>query len=146
MWPFRNFLKNHWTGIAYIYMKAFWYIVHSNLFKSWSLGPGGATMGKIIFTFKFSFSRPIWIKLGTNYPWIKGIQNCTNKGTGPLERRDNHKNANKGWGHLKIFFKNCWARRAHIYKEVFWQNVDSSLFKSGVESCSRENHIYMCLY
>jgi hypothetical protein len=49
-------------------------------------------------------SRPISLKLGTNYPEVKGIQNCTNQGPGPFERGDNHKNANMGWGHLKIFF------------------------------------------
>jgi hypothetical protein len=34
----------------------------------------------------------------------KGIQVCLNKGPCPLERGDNHKNVNIGWGHLKIFF------------------------------------------
>jgi hypothetical protein len=32
-----------------------------------------------------------------------GIQNCTNKEPGPLQRGDNLKNAKMGWGHLKIF-------------------------------------------
>jgi hypothetical protein len=40
---------------------------------------------------------PNSIKLGTNYPCVKGIQVCPNKG-------DNHKNVSMGWGHLKIFF------------------------------------------
>jgi hypothetical protein len=31
-------------------------------------------------------SRPKSIKLGTNYPWVKGIQVCSNKGPGPLQR------------------------------------------------------------
>jgi hypothetical protein len=52
-----------------------------------------------------------------NYPWIKGILNCSNKGPGLLQRGDcsnkgpgllqrgdNYKNAKMGWGHLKIFF------------------------------------------
>jgi hypothetical protein len=47
-------------------------------------------------------SRPISIKLGTNHPWVKGIVNYSNKGPGPLQRRDNHKNAKMGWVHLKI--------------------------------------------
>jgi hypothetical protein len=38
-------------------------------------------------------SRPISIKLGTNYPWEKGILNFSNKGPGPLQRGDDHKNA-----------------------------------------------------
>jgi hypothetical protein len=44
------------------------------------------------------------VKLGTNYPWVKGNQVCSNKGPGPFERGDNHKNVKMGWGHLKIFF------------------------------------------
>ena len=49
-------------------------------------------------------SRPNSIKLGKNYPWVKGIQVCSNKGSGPLQRGDNHKNVKMGLGHLKIFF------------------------------------------
>jgi hypothetical protein len=52
----------------------------------------------------FRTSRPNAIKLGTNYPRVKGIQVCSNKGPGPLQRGDNHKNMKLGWGHLKIFF------------------------------------------
>jgi hypothetical protein len=37
--------------------------------------------------------RPISIKLGTNHPWVKGIQNSSNKGPDHLQRGDNHKNA-----------------------------------------------------
>jgi hypothetical protein len=33
-----------------------------------------------------------------------GIPNCSNKGPGPLQRGDNHKNGKMGWGHIKIFF------------------------------------------
>jgi hypothetical protein len=46
---------------------------------------------------------PISIKLGINHPWVKGILNYFNKGLGPLQRGDNHKNVNMGWGHLNIF-------------------------------------------
>jgi hypothetical protein len=35
---------------------------------------------------------------------MKGIQVWSNKGPGPLQRGDNHKNVKMGWGHLKIFF------------------------------------------
>jgi hypothetical protein len=41
------------------------------------------------------------IKLGTNYPWMKGNKVCSNKGPDSLQRGYNHKN---GVGHLKIFF------------------------------------------
>jgi hypothetical protein len=44
------------------------------------------------------------IKLGTNHPWVNGIQGCTNKGPGPIQRGDNHKNVKSELGHLKIFF------------------------------------------
>jgi hypothetical protein len=35
---------------------------------------------------------------------VKGIQVCSNKGAGSLQRGDNHKNVKMGWGHLKILF------------------------------------------
>jgi hypothetical protein len=35
---------------------------------------------------------------------MKAIQVCLDKETVPHQRGDNHKNANIGWGHLKMFF------------------------------------------
>jgi hypothetical protein len=35
---------------------------------------------------------------------LKGIQVCSNKGPGPLQRGDKHKNVKMGRGHLRIFF------------------------------------------
>jgi hypothetical protein len=35
---------------------------------------------------------------------MKGNQVSSNKGPGPLQRGDNHKNVKMGWGHLKILF------------------------------------------
>jgi hypothetical protein len=35
---------------------------------------------------------------------VKGIQVCSNKGLALLQRGDNHKNVNMGWGYLKILF------------------------------------------
>jgi hypothetical protein len=46
----------------------------------------------------------ILIKIDANYPFMKGIQVCLDKGTGPHQRGDNFKNADMGWDHLKIFF------------------------------------------
>jgi hypothetical protein len=40
---------------------------------------------------------PKSIKLGTNYPWVRGIQACSIKGPGPLQRGDNFKNVKLGW-------------------------------------------------
>jgi hypothetical protein len=42
-------------------------------------------------------SNLISIKLNINYPWMKGIQVYLNKGPGPLQRGDNHKNVKMGW-------------------------------------------------
>jgi hypothetical protein len=39
---------------------------------------------------------PISIKLSTNYSWVQGILNFSNKGPGLLQRGDNHKNAKMG--------------------------------------------------
>jgi hypothetical protein len=41
------------------------------------------------------------IKLGTIYLWMKGIQVCSIKGPGPVQRRDYHKNVKIVWGHLR---------------------------------------------
>jgi hypothetical protein len=41
-------------------------------------------------------SRPNSIKLNSNYPWVKGIQVYSNKGPGPFQRGDNHKNVKMG--------------------------------------------------
>jgi hypothetical protein len=46
-------------------------------------------------------SRPKSIKLGTNYPLVKRIQVCSNKGPGPLQRGDNHKKCKKRVGSFK---------------------------------------------
>jgi hypothetical protein len=35
---------------------------------------------------------------------VKGIQVCSNKGSGHFQRGDNHKNVKMVWGHLKILF------------------------------------------
>jgi hypothetical protein len=67
-----------------------------------SLSPRGDNSERVNLEIFFRTSKPNSVKLGTNYPWMKGIQVSSNKGTGPLQRRDNHKNVNMGWGHLKI--------------------------------------------
>jgi hypothetical protein len=59
-----------------------------------------------MFILKKIFSRisgPISIKLGINHSWVKGILNCSNKGPGPLQRGDNHKN---GVGSFKNLLQN----------------------------------------
>jgi hypothetical protein len=61
-------------------------------------------------------SRPNSIKLGTIYPWVKGIQVCTiypwvkgiqvcsNKGSGPLQRGDKSQKCKKGVRSFKNLF------------------------------------------
>jgi hypothetical protein len=53
------------------------------------------------------------MKLGTNYPWAKGIKVSSSKGSAPLQRGDNHKNVKrkkkkerkkKRWSNLNFFF------------------------------------------
>jgi hypothetical protein len=39
-----------------------------------------------------------------NLSFGHGKSSLFNKGPGPLQRGDNHKNVKIGWGHLKIFF------------------------------------------
>jgi hypothetical protein len=48
-------------------------------------------IGKKIFS---TTSTTILIKLDMNHRWVKDIKDCTNKCPGPLQRIDNHKNAN----------------------------------------------------
>jgi hypothetical protein len=43
------------------------------------------------------------MKHDTNHAWVKGILNCSNKESDPLQRGDNYKIAKMGLGHLKIF-------------------------------------------
>jgi hypothetical protein len=38
-------------------------------------------------------SRRISIKLGTNHPWVKELLDYPNKGPGPFQWGDNHRNA-----------------------------------------------------
>jgi hypothetical protein len=50
---------------------------------------------------------------------VKGIQVCSNKGPGPLQTGDNHKNVKMRWPHLKTFFLRNEAIKANIYLKVF---------------------------
>jgi hypothetical protein len=55
-----------------------------------------------MFILKKIFSRtrsPISIKFGANHPSVKGSLNYTNKGPGPHQREDNHRNAKIWLGH-----------------------------------------------
>jgi hypothetical protein len=75
---------------------------------------------KIHIKFLKIFSRsssPKSIKLGTNYPLVKRIQVCSNKGPGPLQRGDNQRNVKKRVGSFKnLILKNYEARKAEKLK------------------------------
>ena len=43
-------------------------------------------------------------KLGTKYPWVKGIQVCSNKEPRPSQRGGNREIIKMNWQLLKIFF------------------------------------------
>jgi hypothetical protein len=84
--------------------------IHVPLKGGDSLSPRGDNSKRVKIHRKFLkifFSRtrkPKPIKLDTNYPLVERIQVCSNKGSGPLQRGNNHRNVRKGWGHLKILF------------------------------------------
>ena len=46
----------------------------------------------------------ISIKLGTKYPWVKGIQVCSNEGPRSFPRGNNYEVVKIHWQNLKIFF------------------------------------------
>ena len=107
---------------------------------------------KIFFTIP---TGPISTKLGTKYPWVKGIHVCSNEGPNPSPRGDNNEIAKIHWRNSKIFFsrttepistnfgtKHPWIKgnqvcsnegphpfpRGHNYERVkiHWQNLKSS--------------------
>jgi hypothetical protein len=49
-------------------------------------------------------TEPSLTRLGTNYPWEKGIQVCSNEGDSPSPRGDNSKRVKIHRNYLKIFF------------------------------------------
>jgi hypothetical protein len=51
---------------------------------------------------------------------VKGIQVHSIKGTGPLQRGDDHKNVKMGWGSFKnLILKNYDAKKAEFYMKGF---------------------------
>jgi hypothetical protein len=74
---------------------------------------------------------PNSIKLGTSYPWVKRIQVCSNKASGPLQSGDNHKNVKMGWHHLKIFF----SRTTVLILTRFATNHP---WRKGIQVCSND--------
>jgi hypothetical protein len=65
-------------------------------------GQIGPQLGKTFFNKLLLYKKllqnqqAISVKLDANYPYMKAIQVCLDKGTDPHQRGDNHKNANIG--------------------------------------------------
>jgi hypothetical protein len=60
---------------------------------------------------KIFFSRtiePILSRLGTNHPWVKGIQVCSNEGDCLSPWGDNSGRVKIHWKFLKIFSRTSW--------------------------------------
>jgi hypothetical protein len=70
------------------------------------------------------------MKLGTNYPWVKGIQVCSNKRPGPLQMGDNHKNVKIRWCLLKIFSRTTRSILTRLGTNHPWVE--------GIQVCSNE--------
>jgi hypothetical protein len=65
--------------------------------------------GPLVYFFRTT--GPILTRLGINHPWGKGIKIVQIKGQ-VFQRRDNHKNAKIGCGHLKIVFsRTTWPEK-----------------------------------
>jgi hypothetical protein len=63
---------------------------------------------------------------------VKGIQVCSNKGPGRLQRGDNHKNVKMGWGHLKILFsRTIWSILTRLGTNHPWRERFQVCVKEG---------------
>jgi hypothetical protein len=72
---------------------------------------------------------------------VKRIQVCSNKGPGPLQRGDNHKNVKMGWGHLKIFSSSRLGTNHSYVEEIqVCSNEGDSPFPRGDNSESVKMH------
>jgi hypothetical protein len=82
-----------------------------------------------IFDFFSRTTGPILTRLGTNHSWVKGIQVCSNKGPGRLQRGDNHKN---GMGSFKsLFLQNHWANFNQTWHKSSWRERIQVSLKEG---------------
>jgi hypothetical protein len=63
---------------------------------------------------------------------MNGIQVCSYKGPGPLQRGDNHKNVKMWWGHLKIFSRTTGSILTRL-------GTDCPYVK-GIQVCSNEGN------
>jgi hypothetical protein len=64
---------------------------------------------------------------------VKGIQVSSNKGPGPLQRGDNHKNVKIGWGHFKILFYRTTG-------PILTRLGTNQSWVKGIQVCSKEGY------
>jgi hypothetical protein len=63
---------------------------------------------------------------------VKGIQVCSNKGTGSLQRGDNHKYVKMGWSHLRVFFsRTTWPILTRLGTNHSWRKRIQVILKEG---------------
>jgi hypothetical protein len=62
---------------------------------------------------------------------VKGIQVFSNKGPGPFQRGNNHKNVKMGLGHLKIFFSRTTG-------PILTRLGTNHPWVKGIQICSKE--------
>jgi hypothetical protein len=108
------FLQNHWANFNQTWHKSSLGKGDLSLLKKRGDNPSprgdNSKRVKMHWQFLEIFSRtrrPNVIELGTNYPWVKGIQVCSNKGPGPLQMADHHKNG--VWSFKNLLLPNHWA-------------------------------------
>jgi hypothetical protein len=69
---------------------------------------------------------------------VKGIQVCLNKGPGPLQNGDDHKNVKMGWGHLKIFSRTTEPILTRLGKNHPWVKEIQVCSEKGDNPSTRE--------
>jgi hypothetical protein len=87
-----------------------------------------------IFFLKIFFSRitgPILTRLGTNHPWVKGVQVSLKEGDNPMQRGDNSKRVKIHGKFLKIFF-------SRITGPILTRLGTTHPWVKGVQVCSKE--------
>ena len=70
---------------------------------------------------------PYSIKLGTNYPWVKGIQVCSKEGDSPFPRGADRERANLKKKNLIL--QNQQAKINQTSYKLFFGKKNSRLFK-----------------
>jgi hypothetical protein len=71
---------------------------------------------------------------------MKENQVCSNKGPGPLQRGDNHRNVKMGWGHLKIFSRNIGPILTRLGTNRPWVERIQVCSKEGGNPSPRGDH------